>query len=74
MAGFLTHTGFSHGGNGYEAMAFLLDRFRDSGLADPADPGHGLDLKTMAREFATQYRRDKAKARAAVRASRPVAG
>lgn len=63
MAGFLTHTGFSHGGNGYEAMAFLLDRFRDSGLADPADPGHGLDLKTMAGEFAAQFRRDKAKAR-----------
>ena len=63
MAGFLTHTGFSHGGNGYEGMAFLLDRFRDSGLADPTDPGHGLDLKAMAREFATQFRRDKARAR-----------
>ena len=26
--GFLTHTGFAHGGNGFEAITFLLDRFR----------------------------------------------
>ena len=63
MAGFLTHTGFSHGGNGYEGMAFLLERFRDTGLTDPADPGHGLDLKVMAREFATRFKRERTKAR-----------
>jgi succinyl-CoA synthetase alpha subunit len=63
MAGFLTHTGYSHGGNGFEGMAFLLEQFRDKGLADPSDPGHGLDLKAMAAEFARAYRREKAEAK-----------
>jgi succinyl-CoA synthetase alpha subunit len=59
MVGFLTHTGYSHGGNGFEGMAFLLDQFRDKGLTDPEDPGHGLDLKAMATEFAKRYRAEK---------------
>ncbi|WP_111430250.1 CoA-binding protein [Rhodobacteraceae bacterium DSL-40] len=59
MLGFLTHTGYSHGGNGFEGMAFLLEQFRGTGLKDPSDPGHGLDLKAMATEFARGYRRDK---------------
>ena len=48
MVGFLTHTGYSHGGNGFEGMAFLLDQFKDKGLADPTDPNHGIDLEAMA--------------------------
>ena len=48
MVGFLTHTGYSHGGNGFEGMAFLLDQFKDKGLKDPTDPAHGIDLKAMA--------------------------
>jgi succinyl-CoA synthetase alpha subunit len=63
MVGFLTHTGYSHGGNGYEGMAFLLDQFKDAGLTDPTDPAHGLDLKAMARDFAARYRREKAEAK-----------
>ena len=59
MVGFLTHTGYSHGGNGFEGMAFLLDQFKDKGLKDPTDPAHGLDLKAMATEFAKAYRREK---------------
>jgi succinyl-CoA synthetase alpha subunit len=59
MVGFLTHTGYSHGGNGFEGMAFLLEQFKDKGLKDPTDPGHGLDLKAMATEFAKNYRREK---------------
>ena len=59
MVGFLTHTGYSHGGNGYEGMAFLLEQFRDSGLTNPTDPDHGLDLKAMARDFATRYKSGK---------------
>ncbi len=59
MVGFLTHTGYSHGGNGFEGMAFLLEQFKDKGLKDPGDPGHGLDLKAMAAEFAKAYRREK---------------
>ena len=38
LVGFLTHTGYAHGGNGYEGIAFLLEQFRDSGLADPGRP------------------------------------
>lgn len=59
MVGFLTHCGYSHGGNGFEGMAFLLDQFKDKGLKDPSDPGHGIDLKAMATEFAKSYRREK---------------
>ena len=63
MAGFLTHTGYSHGGNGFEGMAFLLEVFRESGLTDPSDPNHGLDLKAMATRFAEQYKAEKAEAK-----------
>src|SRR5204863_7832404 len=38
VMGFLTHTGYAHGGNGYEGIAFLLEQFRDTDLKDPADP------------------------------------
>jgi succinyl-CoA synthetase alpha subunit len=55
MIGFLSHTGFAHGGNGYEGIAFLVDQFRDTGLADPGDPGHGIDLEALAARYAAQY-------------------
>ena len=56
MMGFLTHSGYSHGGNGFEGIAFLLDAFRDVALEDPADPNHEIDLHNMACEFAIAYR------------------
>lgn len=62
--GFLTHTGYAHGGNGYEAITFLLDRFRDSGLSEPGSEGHGLDLAAMATEYAKEYLAYKIKAKA----------
>jgi succinyl-CoA synthetase alpha subunit len=63
MAGFLTHTGFSHGGNGFEGIQLLLERFEGQELADPSDPDHGLDLAALARAFALAYRREKAQRR-----------
>ena len=45
MVGFLTHSGYSHGGNGFEGMAFLLEQFKDVDLEDPTDRHHGLDLE-----------------------------
>jgi succinyl-CoA synthetase alpha subunit len=60
MVGFLTHTGYSHGGAGYEGITFLVEQFRDTQLADPADPNHGLDLKGMAKRYAQEYGREKA--------------
>ena len=62
--GFLTHTGYAHGGNGFEAIAFLVERFKDSGLTDPGSEGHGLDLKAMATDYAKEYKAYKTKAKA----------
>jgi succinyl-CoA synthetase alpha subunit len=59
MVGFLTHSGYSHGGNGFEGMAFLLEEFKDLDLKDPSDPNHGLDLKGMATRFAERYKEEK---------------
>lgn len=59
MVGFLSHSGYSHGGAGYEGIAFLVEQFRDTGLADPCDPDHGLDLAAMAARFAADYAREK---------------
>jgi len=63
--GALTHAGYAHGGNGYEAMAFLLEQFRDSGLADPGDAAHKLDLEAMATARAQAYKAYKKRAKEA---------
>ena len=62
--GFLTHTGYAHGGNGFEAMAFLMEQFKSSGLKDPGDPNHGLDLTAMALTYAKEYKAYKTQAKA----------
>lgn len=62
--GFLTHTGFAHGGNGYEAIAFLIDRFKDTELKDPSKKKHGLDLKAIADSYAKWYAKYKAEQKA----------
>ncbi|MEJ2327431.1 MAG: CoA-binding protein [Chromatiaceae bacterium] len=63
--GFLSHTGFAHGGNGFEAMQFLIARFGGLNLADPGDPAHGLDLVRIAADYALDYKAYKIKAKAA---------
>jgi len=63
--GFLSHTGFAHGGNGFEAMQFLIERFGSLSLADPGDPAHGLDLVRIAADYALDYKAYKTKAKAA---------
>ncbi|MFN4063389.1 MAG: CoA-binding protein [Parazoarcus communis] len=63
LTGFLSHTGYAHGGNGFEGVQFLIEQFRDSGLQDPADPAHGVDLKALARRYAEDYGRYKAGAK-----------
>jgi hypothetical protein len=60
MIGFLSHSGYSHGGNGFEGMALILDQFKDTGLVDPTDPNHGLNLKAMANAYALHYKQEKA--------------
>jgi succinyl-CoA synthetase alpha subunit len=63
--GFLTHTGFAHGGNGFEAMQFLIERFGELDLGDPGDPNHGLDLVRIAANYALEYKAYKTQAKAA---------
>jgi succinyl-CoA synthetase alpha subunit len=65
MVGFLTHSGYSHGGNGFEGMAFLLEQFKNAGLRDPTDRNHGLDLGAMAARFAETYRTEKSQSKEA---------
>ena len=55
LLGFLSHCGFAHGGNGFEGIAFLIEQFRKSGLRDPADAGHGIDLKGLAQKYVQEY-------------------
>jgi hypothetical protein len=59
MLGCLTHAGYSHGGNGFEGMDFIIARFRGTDLKDPTDPHHGLDLAAMATGFSEAYRGEK---------------
>jgi hypothetical protein len=60
MVGFLTHSGYTHGGNGYEGVAFLLERFHGVKIRDPGDPKHGIDLKALALSFVREYAKEKA--------------
>jgi len=59
MIGFMTHTGFAHGGNGYEGIQFLVDQFCSSGLKDAGDPHHGMDLNGMTKKFAIAFAAEK---------------
>ena len=55
LVGFLTHTGYAHGGNGYEGIAFLIEQFKDAGLEDPGNPDHGIDLRALALRYVKAY-------------------
>lgn len=53
--GCLANTGFAHGGNGFEAVEYLLENFKESNLEDP---GHKQDenlLKELAAKAAKEY-------------------
>ncbi|SEB22585.1 CoA-binding protein [Variovorax sp. YR216] len=55
LIGFLTHTGYAHGGNGYEGIAYLVEQFKDTGLKDPGRPDHGVDLQALAAKAVERY-------------------
>ncbi len=59
LVGFLTHSGYTHGGNGFEGIAFLIKQFHDSDLADPTNPNHGIDLNALALRYVDEYARYK---------------
>jgi succinyl-CoA synthetase alpha subunit len=60
LLGFLSHCGYAHGGNGYEGVAFLLEQFKDSSLADPGSPAHGVDVDALVGRYVESYARYKA--------------
>jgi len=60
FVGFLSNTGLAHGGNGFEAVDYLLDRFKDVNLTDPGKKDQTLNLHKMANETARAYAQYKA--------------
>jgi citrate synthase len=55
FVGFLTNTGLSHGGNGYEAVKYLLDSFKNYSLEDPAENIEKERLQNVARQNAKEF-------------------
>ncbi len=55
FVGFLANTGRAHGGNGYEAIDYLMEQFQGVVLPDPGNPDHGVDLQKMATKAAKAY-------------------
>jgi hypothetical protein len=53
--GFLSNTGRAHGGNGLEAVQFLLETFEGVPLDDPGKKDHGIDLQALANRTAKAY-------------------
>jgi succinyl-CoA synthetase alpha subunit len=53
--GFLSNTGRAHGGNGLEAVQFLLETFEGVPLEDPGRRDHGIDLQALANRTARVY-------------------
>jgi succinyl-CoA synthetase alpha subunit len=53
--GFLSNTGRAHGGNGLEAVQFLLETFEGVPLDDPGRRDHGIDLQALANRTARAY-------------------
>ena len=63
FVGFLSHTGRAHGGNGVEAVEFLLETFEGVPLEDPGCREHGIDLRALANRTAKAYAAQKQKRR-----------
>src|SRR5262249_40214900 len=55
VAGWLSNSGFAHGGTGYEGIASLVEQFAGTGLTTPASPAHGIDLDALAAKCAAAY-------------------
>ena len=60
LIGFLTHSGYAHGGNGYEGIAFLVEQFQGQRPREIPASTHGIDLKAMATKAVEQYAKYKA--------------
>ncbi|HLA85990.1 MAG TPA: citrate/2-methylcitrate synthase [Thermoguttaceae bacterium] len=54
-----------HGGNGKVAAKMLIDVFGNSGLVNPYDRGHGVDLDKLTAEFVSKFKKAKSAAKEA---------
>ncbi len=53
--GFLSNTGLAHGGNGYEAIEFLLDSFKNVKIDNPSKPTKTIDVEKISYKVAKDY-------------------
>jgi len=53
--GFLANTGRAHGGNGFEAVEYLLKNFKDQKLSDPGSANHGIDVQALVVQAVKEY-------------------
>jgi succinyl-CoA synthetase alpha subunit len=63
MIGTLASIGNIHGGNGAQAVKFLLETFKDQDIVDPYDAK--IDTRTMAAQTAAEFKKKKAAAQEA---------
>ncbi len=67
--GYLANTGLAHGGNGFEAVQYLMKYFQETGLDDPALnedalKASGIDVAALADRAVREYAEFKAEAKA----------
>jgi len=65
MIATLACIGQVHGGNGQRAVEYLLRVFRDTGLQDPYDAEHGIDLQKLVQEEAERFSKERTAAKEA---------
>ena len=55
FVGFLTNTGLAHGGNGFEAIEYLLNIFENLNIKEPDKKPDNLNLQEIANKAAKDY-------------------
>lgn len=63
FVGFLSNTGFAHGGNGFEAIEYLLDIFENINIEDPGNKSHKININDIANSAAKKYAKLKVNAK-----------
>ncbi|MDP6625115.1 MAG: CoA-binding protein, partial [Nitrospinota bacterium] len=61
--GFMANTGLAHGGNGFEAVQFLLEKFKGIKIDNPGNQKHKVNLKKIADKVAATYLEYKTRAK-----------
>lgn len=62
--GFMANTGLAHGGNGFEAVQFLLEKLKDIKINDPGNKNHNVNIKMLTDKVAKDYLDYKTRAKA----------